>query len=52
MCDLSVSAITHGPSLYKVDRLNWYANQNMATRVLVLMAALIVIAFVIQRVIS
>jgi len=32
--------------------LNWYANQSMAIRVLVLMAVLIVIAFVIQRVIS
>jgi hypothetical protein len=35
--------------------LNWYADQNLATRVLVLIAALIVIAmisFVIQRVIS
>jgi hypothetical protein len=35
--------------------LNWYADQNLAIRVLVLIAALIVIAmisFVIQRVIS
>jgi hypothetical protein len=32
--------------------LNWYASQSMAIRVLVLMAALIVVAFVIQRAIS
>jgi len=31
---------------------NWYVDQSLAIRVLVLMAALIVIAFVIQRVIS
>jgi len=31
---------------------NWYADQSLAIRVLVLMAALIVIAFVVQRVIS
>jgi hypothetical protein len=52
MCVLSVSAVTLGPSLYKVNQVNWYAKQSMAMRVLVLMAALIVIAFVFQRVIS
>jgi hypothetical protein len=47
-----VTTVTLGHSLYKVNALNWYRNQSMAMRVLVLMAALIVIAFVLQHLVS